>query len=1712
MGYFFKSLFLLLLFSSSLLNAMGYTSSNDPKITISNASYDEKDSGTKDRKLVVSIDECPNKSDIKLSYSTSDGTATTGDNDYLSSQGDITFKKRTNCAKSKNVIVKIQGDLKYENDENLTLSLSNNGTSWRQKYTIVGDGVLTILNDDKKADLSITKSVDNENPNVNDYITYTIIGKNLGPDQSKIEIKDTLAASLELDDSFNGDGVKENSNSFKCSVSGQNIVCNGARKFSSAEEVKVEIKVKVKDAIETMNDTNITSYSNAYDPDTSNNSASVTINSGVSGDNADLYLLENLAPTPNPAELDQNITFHVRLKTDGPSDSQGPITLKISYNKDITIESASQIAGGGDFVCDVTSGSLSAGSFIKCTKSNTLNSTAPNKDFSFIVQSSTDGTLTQNVIVETTTDDLNTSNNTLESSVTLNEAAIIENANDICYEDPFETDGICVDLGVVSGGFTCTRTINIQSLSSITNLETVMDASGFSGSMMSDCGVNGTSVKDASGVPSCKENSDFSGSYFTFMSKGLEYDVTDSLEAGSETSIYNYATFDVAFFKKENLYATYIKDGKRYRGKMKACGESYCKTNHLSSGFNVVDPDEGSDYNSFEIFCYTDSNDITHDLIALPIKNSSNNFLFNNESTSSNYYDESANPRTHFHALEINLANVTYDGTLDDGVTPRPHIPVVVSSDAQPYDIVTDGKNYKVMGSGFSNINLIGTPFTIEWDRTGELSGCNESKLRKGLGQAVKYNTINNGTSNDGKSRCTISDMTLSLLDDYRFLTYNDDEVLQHSCKEMASYIPNNLGVLSKDVAGHFNILTSEPRYREIPTTNGSRNSSNDIGDEPRPITVYCEYQDDLNYVWTFLTALDGEVTSSKNDLVNQQDTCSEFGLYFYVPDSKKTFDRVRKYLKSSRTEKNIGDGKGWDNYTGTIDEKIKSFHPGNEYYLPEFKDVKIWPYGPFGVYLHSGTKSAPRAPMHNIDTIDNYDSSMGAKGWVSILGTQDLNITNSWWISDIGAGLEITKPVGQHTYTPSGSHPVRANTYDEPNGNYRYDAWYNFLYDEEGWVYHNDDWDANYPYYDYMCMSETNYENASRYSLVPGFFNAIERGSRVENTSPHFSDTALRTKVVHKNIQLDVLLYKINNGEIDRTQLNTTENKSVGVFLSSIDEPNPPSPIKFLGTLNDFKNSNGRLSLDDFNISSAQKVVTVQFYYCNTAGVDWRVCWDYSNNNNSIVVTKRIDDAGVTDALDKFSIRPDRFDIGIGGSHAVKAGAVNVTYHAYDYISNDTVGYNEPFSSLSFSTTIADASKATICPNKALSIAADKFTDGLEINATKFSNVGKWNIKLSEVSGAEFAIVDSSDTLDSDRLITPADFNLTIIPSYFDINLVSSINNGNGFTYFSNDLDHMGINFDFNVTAKNSDGAITPNYSDGCYANPIVVDLKYSIVSSGSYPASFANKIIYKEINSSVNGESVASSNKLTTSLLPKSLFDSGSNQGQAKVSLHLNFKRDKNSALNPFKVTFDDLNVSDKTFNPVVTDTQNHTINRTATMLYGRTHGIRQIFNSNTGDALIYYEIYCSGTDNSGTKCNKSILLNGSTLRSSDDPRWLVNKFHDITKDGLYGKLSQIAGNGGVVLEDSTGTVSTTNGVVSVPVIYGTTANPAPKGYPYRTTVENNASTWLLYDKYANNPTTNQFQVEFVDQNNNWAGVKETDTTTQTNSSKRTNRRTMW
>lgn len=1165
---------------------------------------------------------------------------------------------------------------------------------------------------------------------------------------------------------------------------------------------------------------------------------------------------------------------------------------------------------------------------------------------------------------------------------------------------------------------------------------------------------------------------------------------TISVPIKSDTVVENNETFTVNLSNATNAYistgtatGTIINDDK-----------GYCGTNALSNGFHVVNP--FNDINkSIEIFCYND-----RDFIALPNKNSSNNFVFNSNALgSSNYYTEASNNGVPFQAIEINAY------TLDVIINPSSRSPQTVGT-------------FQTMGSSFSNINLTATPFAIDWDNTS-ISNCTQSKLRTAYyGQDVKINSLDY----DNKAICNIDKMKLKLLDDYRYLVYDNNEVLQKSCKTMAEAVPTSF----------LNASTVKGHYWISPFSHSRSYNSTDITSDQRPIVAYCWYQSNVNgstssWVWTFSLAMDGKVTNKKSDLVNKADTCSKFGLYPFVPNNEYTFERVRAFLLDKKSQ--------WINYTGTNNEKFNMFNNGSDYYLDTEYDSVIWPYGSFGVYFPNAGNTPQKwggtstkqtgwmsgSPMHNLKSITNdysrfndgtnrdyyswghysntdtltntnqytYADTMGAKGWVSILGSADLNKTDEWFISRTGAG---------DNFKNTSNYP-----YYEPNGNYTAGAWLNFLFDSVGKVRHLDDLNDAYSYYDYMCMGEDNYDFYTPFDTTEGPFTVIEHGQTLYNgKAKNTIDITLKTKIVKNYLDYDLVLW-----DNSLTSISKDQNLSAGLFLTEITKGSSSDIVTNLhyfgqinGTSPDFNtSSNGYLYLDSSKwpsnsnvINSAKKKVLFQFKYCNDTRLQWTDCWTKSGNSATCKSGCTPNAQGClckTAESDIFAVRPDRYAVDVNETTPYKAGkAYNITFHAKDASDVDTQNYNE---TIPFTPTQLYTLPDCLIGEFDVNVSSMTFVNGIKnIPYMSYSEVDKLNIKVKENSGSEFASVDANDTSDTQRYITPYDQNWSYTPDHFGVSGTIT-NGGNGFTYVSNDT-NMSLILDLNITAQRENNVTTQNYNSGCYAEGTYYTINYNKLTFS--PPNAYTKIRYFETNTTTTGLSdINATLQLGTAMtpIPDTIFGT-TTKGKATLSFKINFDRNMTIPTNPFLLTLRDINVTDENLTKGSKD-----LNQSSLFYYGRVYSTD--YRGETPiPSTIRYEVYCKD-------CNKTDF-NITGAQSPTSLNWYQNPFHTLLADGNVTQFRSVGITLVKNLDDTAQSTAIANGLEQDNIL----TNPNPNA-PYTDRIRMTPSSWLLYNPYNAGATTNDFNVEFI-RSGNWAGEGKLGDTVDLNTSTRTNRRMEW
>jgi hypothetical protein len=376
-------------------------------------------------------------------------------------------------------------------------------------------------------------------------------------------------------------------------------------------------------------------------------------------------------------------------------------------------------------------------------------------------------------------------------------------------------------------------------------------------------------------------------------------------------------------------------------------------------------------------------------------------------------------------------------------------------------------------------------------------------------------------------------------------------------------------------------------------------------------------------------------------------------------------------------------------------------------------------------------------------------------------------------------------------------------------------------------------------------------------------------------------------------------------------------------------------------------------------------------------------------------------------------------------------------------------------------------------------------------------------------------------------------DYNVTFHPYNFDLNgITQSIGTSfdtnitnNSFIYVSNvnNDNNMSYHLQGTIKALAYNKKSLSNFVSKCFSKNINItidksDTTLTNVNGAQVPYQYK----YYDLNSSQSIVATLDGNdtNTTTTLIniPASFFKKDLN-GSIVTRLNLNYKRDKNIASNPKEISFIKYNVecanklADCTFlSDLTTKATNGEKDLNSSIkikhYYGRSHATRHRFitpegtSTNPAKALIYYEVYCSGSS-----CDKTLLQNGLNSKTTDDPRWYINEKHNVNN---YGKTTsaQQKGTANLVYMPSGSSIDNSEvGVSKVPLVYDGTKN-----YPYKATMLNNASSWLIYNKYNASAQSNEFEVEFTNKANGWAGQHETNTTTNPTAIDNTNRRLMW
>ena len=509
--------------------------------------------------------------------------------------------------------------------------------------------------------------------------------------------------------------------------------------------------------------------------------------------------------------------------------------------------------------------------------------------------------------------------------------------------------------------------------------------------------------------------------------------------------------------------------------------------------------------------------------------------------------------------------------------------------------------------------------------------------------------------------------------------------------------------------------------------------------------------------------------------------------------------------------------------------------------------------------------------------------------------------------------------------------------------------------------------------------------------------------------------------------------------------------------------------------------------------------------------------------------------DTNSTCSSDNFAIRPDIFDIStsdVSYPDLLRAGEdYNLKIYAYDNGVNSgavtTNNYNvaNADTNLTITQTLLLKDKTPAAGGELNGVFSwsgnfdmlnGKSTDGVteEAAGVNFTDIGNVILRVEDRTWAAVDIndvnnVNDATTHDCSGAYACGESNATFIPDHFSFTnptITNSNGNPGSFTYISN-LDPsdtstytVAVRVLSGIEARNKNDNIVQNFKTGAnyYENPVTVNISLNDSTHGNADTTAIDNILlgFGKDNGDANGT--------------KSLVWADSNM--TKV-LRFNFPRTVNTPMNPFDVNGTDLNITlESSYTGtapagnalVVNDnTGIGTAIGTPTMLYGRSHASRQRYVGATGIANIYYESYCFKTDIYATACDKNLLPDGVSSKRTNDLRWYINPNHTAND-----------GNAGSVIEkDSIGKVTPAGSTSGNHLDNSTLMTyDESQGYPYKTTMENNASNWLIYNEDDATATMNQFSVEFEGVSTGWSGAHETNTTTKDVAAPKTNRRSMW
>jgi len=333
-------------------------------------------------------------------------------------------------------------------------------------------------------------------------------------------------------------------------------------------------------------------------------------------------------------------------------------------------------------------------------------------------------------------------------------------------------------------------------------------------------------------------------------------------------------------------------------------------------------------------------------------------------------------------------------------------------------------------------------------------------------------------------------------------------------------------------------------------------------------------------------------------------------------------------------------------------------------------------------------------------------------------------------------------------------------------------------------------------------------------------------------------------------------------------------------------------------------------------------------------------------------------------------------------------------------------------------------------------------------------------------------------------------DINISFKPYTFDLTGLNISNRQDGtwnqnFIYMANVDDNNSRDMSFRaigtIIPRGYDNSIPSNYVGNCYADDINISLNRIMDNNET-----AYQVRFIDLNST--GSIITDiTNDINESNITLTVLDTNftkDNFGTLKTQIYMNFDRNITSPRNPIKIDFKSLdvncsNISDcqiqadlkSDYNISAKLDFNTTQFDDIIHYYGRVHAPDYRIEGNSGIRNVIYEVYCQD-------CNQTDY-NVSNFESPDSIFWYRNISHNGSVDGNVSQYNS-----------TSGTVTITNaGAINQGFEANTFTSTKVPATPNKDRVMMTPAPWLLYNRFDETATTNDFNVEFYD-DGRWAG----------------------